>query len=214
MPQKMLTPFMVPDHVVDHLGEQYGLADARPAEQAGLAAALQRRQHVDDLDAGFEYLGFCRAPRQRRRGLMYGAPFDIAGRRMTVDDVAEHVEHARQDRLADRCHQRPAGVFHDHAARQPFGGRQRDPAHPVRIELGQHLDRDMFLLARAQQRIDRRQVPIEADVHDTAAHRNDFTEIQSTGLIIQFCVPAEIVFRHEGFTRPPEKTSLKLFQAA
>ena len=57
MPQKMLTPFVVPDHVVDHLGEQHRLAHAGAAEQARLAAALQRNQHVDDLDAGLENFG-------------------------------------------------------------------------------------------------------------------------------------------------------------
>ena len=42
---------LVPDHVVDHLGEQHRLAHARAAEQPRLAAALERHQHVDDLDA-------------------------------------------------------------------------------------------------------------------------------------------------------------------
>ena len=34
-----------------------GLAEAGPAEQAGLAAADERREQVDDLDAGFEDFG-------------------------------------------------------------------------------------------------------------------------------------------------------------
>ena len=34
-----------------------GLAEARPAEQAGLAAAEERGEQVDDLDAGFEDFG-------------------------------------------------------------------------------------------------------------------------------------------------------------
>jgi hypothetical protein len=33
--------FVLPDHVVDHLGEQHRLAHTRPAEQARFAAALQ-----------------------------------------------------------------------------------------------------------------------------------------------------------------------------
>ena len=53
---------VVADHVVDHLGEQHRLAHARPAEQARLAAALQRQQHVDHLDARLEDLGPGGAP--------------------------------------------------------------------------------------------------------------------------------------------------------
>jgi hypothetical protein len=61
----MLTPLLMADHVVDHLGEQHRLADARAAEQARLAAAFQRHQHIDGLDAGLENLGLCRALGQR-----------------------------------------------------------------------------------------------------------------------------------------------------
>ena len=41
----------------DQFGENDRLAQAGPAEQAGLAAADQRRQQVDDLDAGLEQFG-------------------------------------------------------------------------------------------------------------------------------------------------------------
>jgi hypothetical protein len=50
-PTKNADSLVVAKHVVDHLGEQHRLADARPAEQSRLAAALERHQHVDDLDA-------------------------------------------------------------------------------------------------------------------------------------------------------------------
>ena len=144
MPQKMLTPFVVPDHVVDHLGEQHRLAHARPAEQARLAAALQRHQHIDDLDARLEDLGLGGTPCQRRRSPMDGAPLDIGRRRLAVDGVAEHVEHARENSLADRRLQRPARVLHRHAAREALRGRQRNPAHVMRVALRQHLDDDLF----------------------------------------------------------------------
>ncbi len=97
-------PLVMPDHVVDHLGEQHGLAHTRAAEQTGLAAALQRRQHIDDLDAGLEDLGLGGTPRQGRRGAMHAAPFDIGRRRQTVDDIAEDIEHAREYRIAHRRH--------------------------------------------------------------------------------------------------------------
>ena len=74
---KHADPLVVPDHVVDHFGEQDGFAHTRPAEQARLAAALQRHEHINDLDARFEDLGFGGAPGQRRRGPMDSAPFHI-----------------------------------------------------------------------------------------------------------------------------------------
>src|ERR1017187_2975784 len=46
--------FVMPDHVVDHFGQQHGLADARPAEKARFAAALQRHKYVDELDTSLE----------------------------------------------------------------------------------------------------------------------------------------------------------------
>jgi len=57
-PAKNAYALLVPDHVVDHFGKQYSLANSRPAKQAGFAAALERHQHIDDLDACFEDLGF------------------------------------------------------------------------------------------------------------------------------------------------------------
>jgi hypothetical protein len=141
---------VVTDHVVDHLGEQHGLADARAAEQTRLAAALQRHQDIDELDPGLEDLGLGGAPRQGWRGAMYGAPLDICGWRLAVDGVAEHVEHAPEDALAHRCHQRPAAVFHLHAAREPLRGCQADAAHMLGIQLRQHLDADLAFRPRAQ----------------------------------------------------------------
>ena len=65
-PAENAHPFLMPDHVVDHLGEQHRLADARAAEQARLAAALQRHEHIDGLDARLENLGFGGTLGQRR----------------------------------------------------------------------------------------------------------------------------------------------------
>ena len=44
----------------DQLLDDDGLAEARAAEQAGLAAADERGEQVDDLDAGLEDLGLGR----------------------------------------------------------------------------------------------------------------------------------------------------------
>ena len=61
-PAKNAYALLVPDHVVNHFGEQHRLAHARPAEQARFAAALERHQHIDDLDPRLEDLGFGGTP--------------------------------------------------------------------------------------------------------------------------------------------------------
>ncbi len=68
---------VMPDHVVNHFGEQHRLAHARAAEQARLAAALQRHQHIDDLDARLKDFGLGGTSGQRRWSSMDGAPLNV-----------------------------------------------------------------------------------------------------------------------------------------
>ena len=48
---------MMPDHVVDHFGEQHSLANACPAKQSRLAASLKWYEHINDFDTRFKDLG-------------------------------------------------------------------------------------------------------------------------------------------------------------
>ena len=134
-PAKNAHPLLVLDHVVDHFGEQYRLAHARSAEQAGFAAALDRHQHIYYLDAGFKDLGLGGTPCQCRRCLMDCAPLDPSWRRLAVDGVPEHVEHSRESFLANRCLKLPARVFHCVAAGEALGWGERDSAHAMHIGL-------------------------------------------------------------------------------
>jgi hypothetical protein len=59
--------------IVDQFLNQHGLADARAAEQADLAAFGVRRQQIDDLDAGDKNFRFGRLLGIGRRRLMDGA---------------------------------------------------------------------------------------------------------------------------------------------
>ena len=169
---------VMPDHVVDHFGEQHRLAHARPTEEPRLAAALQRHEHIDDLDARLEDLRLGGAPGQGWWRPVYRTPLDIGQRPHAVDGVAEHVEHARQDPLAHRRHQRPAGVVRLHAASQTLCRRQRNRADVARIQLRQNFDDDLPVRARSQQRLDRWQARIEPHVHDAAAYRDDHAGIR------------------------------------
>jgi hypothetical protein len=58
---------VAPDHVVDHLHDQHGLADPGTAEQPGLAAALEGGEDVDRLDAGDQHLARGGPPCERDR---------------------------------------------------------------------------------------------------------------------------------------------------
>ena len=96
--------------VVDQLHDQHGLADARAAEEAGLAALGVGLEQVDDLDAGLEHL--------RRRGQLgegrgqavdRGALLDVE-RAHGVHGLADDVEDAAEHLAADRRRDRRAGV--------------------------------------------------------------------------------------------------------
>ena len=115
---------------------------------------------------------------------MHGTPLDIGRRRFSVDDVTEHVEHPRKDSLTDRRFQRAARVFHDHAAREALGGRQRDSAHMLGIALREHFDDELPFATRVQHRGDRRQMVIETHIDDAAAHRDDDTAIRQVWFIV------------------------------
>ena len=172
---------LMPDHIVDHLGEQHRLAHARAPEQSRLAAALQRHQHVNNLDARFEDFGLGGTTGQGRRISMDGAPVHIGRRRLAVDGVAEDVEHSRNDSFADRHLQRPAGVLHGHAASETLRGIQGDPADMMCVELHQHLDGDPRLLPGVQQRVDGWQAVIEPHIDDAPTHRRDDAVIRVLG---------------------------------
>ena len=105
--------------------------------------------------------------------LVHRAPLHTFQRRLAVDGVAEDVEHARQDRLADRRLQRPAGVLHRHAARQPLGRCQRDAAHVSCVALGQNFNGHLPAIPCVQQGVDGRQCAVKSHVHDAAANRHD-----------------------------------------
>ena len=56
--------------VVDQLHDDDGLADARAAERADLAALGEGADQVDDLDAGLEHLGLGVLVEERGGGAM------------------------------------------------------------------------------------------------------------------------------------------------
>ena len=166
------------DHVVDHFGQQHRLPDTRPAEKARLAAALQRYKNIYDLDACLKDFRLGGTSRQRWRSPMHRTPFNIGQCRIAIYGIAKYIEHPRKNGFAHRRFQRPACILDRHAARETLRRRQRNPAHVMRILLRQHFDDDFLLWSGEQHRVDRRQMHIEANVHNTAAHRDDDAHIR------------------------------------
>ena len=88
-----------------------GLADAGAAEQADLAAAAIGREQVDDLDAGLERLDLDRLVDELRRRAVDRAGTCLApDRAALVDRLADDVDDAAEHLVADRHHDRRAGV--------------------------------------------------------------------------------------------------------
>ena len=123
----------------DQLGEDDRLADAGAAEQAGLAAADQRRQQVDDLDARLEDLRLGRQFGEGRRIAVDGPELGRMDRSAPVDRLAEQVEDAPQRLLADGHGHGSTGVGDRHAADQAVGRAEGHAADAVAAQVLLHL---------------------------------------------------------------------------
>ena len=89
---------------VDHLLDEHGLADARAAEEADLAALHVGLEQVDDLDAGLEHLRLrLELVERRRRPVDLPAVVDAGELALRdVERLADHVEHVAEHAVADR----------------------------------------------------------------------------------------------------------------
>src|SRR3712207_1979452 len=118
---------------LDHLLDEDGLADARAAEQADLAALHVRGEEVDDLDAGLEQLGLA-LQLVERGGVAVDRPaladLDLLAVG-EVEDVARDVEHLALGDVADRDRDGPAGVAHLLAADETVRRLEGDRADEV-----------------------------------------------------------------------------------
>jgi hypothetical protein len=96
------------DGSADQLHDKHGLADPGPAEHCGLAASDQRRQQIDDFDAGVEDLASAALTIERWRRRVNGPVLDVARKRWTpvcrlADCVEQTAEYRRTDRRVDWC---------------------------------------------------------------------------------------------------------------
>ncbi len=108
----------------DQLGQNHGLAQAGPAEQAGLAAADERREQVDDFDARFKKLGLGRQIGDRRSVAVDRPALFGIHRAAAVDRIAHEIEHPAERGRSDRHLHGGAGVDAIHAADHAVGAAQ------------------------------------------------------------------------------------------
>ncbi len=173
--------------VVDQLLDDDGLADARAAEQADLAALQVRLDQVNDLDARLEHLQLGGLVRQHR-----GRPMDrpallrVHGPIGEIHRAAEDVQHAAERFGADGHGDGPAQVERGHAALHPVGRLHGDRAHAVLAEVLLDLRDDVDLrlaLAKAvgdhaDGVVDGRQVPdLELDVDHGPDDGDDLADL-------------------------------------
>src|SRR4029078_5461194 len=155
--------------VPDQLLDDDGLADACTAEDADLAALLERADQVDDLEAGLEDLDLGRLLVERRRLAVDRQGGRDVDRALVVDRAAEDVEDASERRLTDGDRDRRAGSAHLDAAGRALGGGARHGPDPVVAEVLLHLahERVLSLALDLDGVQDRRELPGgELDVPD------------------------------------------------
>ena len=158
--------------VADQLLDEHGLADAGASEQADFAAAHQRRDQVDDLDARLEHLDLRLLLLERRRLAVDRGDALLTDVAALVERLAEHVEEAAQRLRPDRHRDRRAGIDDDGAAAQSVGRVHRQAAHPVVSQVLLDLGDDRAAIGGDLDGVEQgRQIAgRELDVHDRPDH--------------------------------------------
>ena len=161
--------------VVDQLLDQHGLADARAAEQADLAALGVGREQVDDLDAGDEDLRFGRLLDIGRGRLVdrRGAPRVLIGPASSTGSPMTFMMRPSVPSPTGTEIGAPVSVTSCPRTR-PFGNVHRDAAHGVLAEMLRDFEHEAVAVVGRLQRVeDRRQFALELHVDDGADHLGD-----------------------------------------
>ena len=160
--------------IVDQFHDQNGLADTGAPEQADLAAFRIGREQVDDLDPGDEDLRFRRLVGVGGRRLVDGAAVLGLDGAEFVDRLADDVDDATERLVADRHHDRSAGIGNRLAAGQALGDVHGDAAHAMLAEMLGHFEDEPVAVVRGFQRVqDLRHVAVELHVDDGADDLDD-----------------------------------------
>ena len=170
---------MLARDIVDQLHDQYGLADARAAEQADLAALGVGRDQVDDLDARFQYLRRALLLVVGGRRSMDWPALHVFRRRLVVNGIAQQVEHSAQRFLTNGYRDRPAHIHRRHAAAQTVRRIHGDTAHHIVADVLRDLGGDLRAVVIDLDRIQQIGKPaaFEANIKHRADDLHDPTGI-------------------------------------
>ncbi len=176
---------MVLGDVVDELHDDHGLAHARPAKQADLAALQKRLNEIDDFHAGLEHLRRRGLFVERRRQAMDWHSFRVLNRAKLVHRLADYIHHSAQRAAAHRDRDGPVLVNGVHAAHHPVGGRHGDAPHApfaqVLLYLENHVDRARHgeaVAHHSHRLVDRRQLAFgKLNVHRRSRNLNDMSDV-------------------------------------
>src|SRR6185369_13697129 len=138
--------------VIDQFHDSDGLTDAGAAEQSDLSTARIRAYEVDDLDAGFENLGFGRLIGKSRWVAMNRHLMRRVERRAFVDRLADDVDQTAERFRADRHGDWIAGVADLHPAHQALRRVHRDAAYGVFAQMLRDFEHEVAL-AIAKRRV-------------------------------------------------------------
>ena len=140
--------------IVYKLLNQHGLAHARAAEQADLAALRIGFEQVDDLDAGLENLGGGKLLLKARGRAVDLPPHDALGEcRTAVNRFAEHIPHPPERDFADGYADAAARSRDRHTEREILAARQEHAAHRAVPDVGGDLHRAHLAAHRDGQRL-------------------------------------------------------------
>jgi hypothetical protein len=170
-------PRVALDGGADQLHDQHGLADPGAAEHRRLAALDERRQQIDDLDAGVKDFAAPGEAVERGRRRVDRPARDAGGeRRAAVDGFTRHVDEAAEHRVADRRRDRPAERACLGIPLEPGRGPQRHRPHARGAQMLLHFgeDRRAAIPLDRHRLVDARQCFIrEGNVDDRAMDRDD-----------------------------------------
>ena len=126
----------------NHFLNQHGLADTSAAEQADLAAFHVRREQVNDLDSGFQNLGFAFQFVEWWRIAMDSPLFAVAAQAWFVQALTECVEHVALHTVSNRNADWAASIGHLGTTDESVGRSQGNGTDQVIAEVLCNLKRD------------------------------------------------------------------------
>ena len=182
-------------HVVDQLHDDDGLPYSGAPEQADFSALYERRDQVDDLDAGLEDLGLGLEVGELGRFPMDGPPLVAGGNRGTaVHRLAQHVEDPSQRSITHWNRDRRTGVNDLGAPHHTIGARHGDGTHLILSDMLLHLGHDpdgpgAAVILEQQRVIDLRKVlRLEFHIEHRADDLDDLADVLCRGCSCHVCL--------------------------